>query len=103
MDAVAEDHAPAAAPGLLAVEAVMVVVRVALVVVAVAIELGLLEQEEEQQAGQQRREQALRAGLAVERLGQDVEQRGAEQHAGRQADEVVHHPRQHADRQARGT
>ena len=52
VDAVADQHAPAAAAGLLGVEAVVVVVVrvVAFVVVAVAVQLGLLEQEEEQQA-----------------------------------------------------
>ena len=63
---------------------------------AVAIELGLLEQEEEQQAEQQGREQRLRRRLGRERLGQYVEQRGREQHARRQAHQVVHDPRQHA-------
>jgi len=38
---------------------------------------------------------------ALERLEQDVEQRGAEQHARQQAHEVVHDAHQHADRQAR--
>ena len=95
-------HAPAAPARLLLVEAVVVMVRVALVVVAVPVELGLLEQEEEQQAAEQGREQRLRAGLALERLGQDVEQRGAEQHAGRQAHQVLDQPRQHRQRQPGG-
>ena len=102
VDAVAEDHAPAAAAGLLAIEAVMVVVLVAFVVVAVAVELGLLEQEEEQQAAEQRREQRLRRRLGRERLGQDVEQRGREQDARREAHQVVHDLRQHRQRQCRG-
>jgi hypothetical protein len=63
VDAVAEDHAPAAASGLLLVEAVVMVVVVALVMVAVPVELGLLEQEEEQQAEQQVRNRLC--GLAL--------------------------------------
>ena len=83
-------------PGLLRVEVVMVVVAVAFVVVAVAVQLGLLQQEEEQQPAQQRGEQRLRAGLALEGLGQHVEQRGGQQHAGRQAHQVLHHAAEHA-------
>src|SRR5947209_19746389 len=36
------------------------------------------------------------------RLGQHVEQRGAEQHAGRQTDQMLHQPAQHRQRQAGG-
>ena len=100
VDAVADQHAPAPLPGLQRVEVVVVVVPVAFVVVRVAVQLGLLEQEEEQQPREQRGEQRLRVGATLERLGQDIEQRGGEQHAGRQADQVLDHARQQRHRQA---
>ena len=74
VDAVAHQHAPAAAPGLLLVEAMVVVVAVALVVMAVPVQLGLLQQEEEHQAAQQREEQLVRVGVAFKRLRQHVQQ-----------------------------
>ena len=65
-------------PACSRVEAVVVVVPVALVMVRVAVQLDLLQQEEEQQAGQQRGEQA-RAGSAwlSNASGSTCEQRGA--------------------------
>ena len=47
-------------------------VRCMVVFVSVVPELGLVQQEKEHQADQQRREQSLGAGLALERLGQQV-------------------------------
>ena len=76
-------------PGLLGVEVVVVVVAVALVVVGVAVQLGLFQQEEEQQPAEQREEQLVRADMALEGLGQHVQQGRAQQHAGRQADQVA--------------
>jgi len=100
VDAVAEDDAPAATPGLPPIETAMMMVLVAFVVMAVPVELGFLEQEEEHQAAEQRAEQGLRAGLALESLGQDAEQRRREKHAGRQAHEVLDDARQQRDREA---
>ena len=88
VDAVAHQNRPAAAPGLLFVVVVVMLVAVAFVVMAVPVQLGLLEQEEEQQSCKQRGEQRMRAGLALEGLRQHVQQRGAQQHADRQADHV---------------
>jgi hypothetical protein len=47
VDAVAHQHAPATAPGLLLVEVMVVVVAVAFMVMAVPVQLGLFQQEEE--------------------------------------------------------
>ena len=60
VDAVAHQHGQAAAPGLLGIEVVVMVVPVTLVVVDVAVQLHLLQQPEEQQAAEQRRKQRLR-------------------------------------------
>ena len=59
------------------------------VLVAVVPEFGLVEQEEEHQPHQQSREQWLGAGLAFERLGQQVHERRRHQGAGGQAQEVL--------------
>jgi hypothetical protein len=77
-------------------------VAVALVVVGVAVELGLLQQPEEQQPAQQRAEQRLRSGRALEGLGQHVQQRRAQQHAGRQADQPLDDAAEHRQRQRGG-
>ena len=62
---------------------VMMVVAVAFVVVAVAVELGLFQQPEGQQADQEGEEQVVRiGGAALEGLGQHMQQRSAQQHPG---------------------
>jgi flagellar basal body-associated protein FliL len=61
---------------------VLVVVGVAFVVVLMAIQFGLFEQEEEQQAAKQRGEQAVRIGPCLECLGQHLQQCRAQQHSG---------------------
>ena len=70
---------------------VMVVTTVALVVMR-AVQLPS-SVKKNSSPPEQRREQALRAGLRLERLRQHVQQRGAQQHAGRQADQALHQAR----------
>ena len=104
MDAVAHQHAPAAAAGLVGIEAmVMVVLRiVAFVVVAVAVQLGLFEQEEKQQAQQQGCEERLRWRPALEGFGQDQQQGRAEQQAGGQTDQALEQAAEHMHRERCG-
>ena len=54
---------------------------VALVVVAVAIELGFFQQEKEQQTAEQGHEKAVRVDLALKSFGQHQQQGRAQQHA----------------------
>src|SRR4051812_34540166 len=82
VDAVAHDDAPSAAPRLLLVEAVMMVMFVAFMMVTVAIQLRLFKQKEEQQSAQQRGKKQLWTRLALEGLGQHIEQRGSQQDPG---------------------
>ena len=64
--------------------------RIGLVVfVAVVPKLCLVEQKKEHQAGQQQCKQLLRTGLALERLGQQVHERGGQQGARCQAQHVL--------------
>jgi hypothetical protein len=99
VDAVAHQHAQAATARLLGVKVVVVLVPIAFVVVHVAVQLGLFQQPEKQQATQQRGKQCLRRRLAFKSLGQHMQQRRAQQHAGRQADQVFDQPAQHRQRQ----
>ena len=69
--------------------------------VAVVPQLGFVEQEEKHQAGQQQRKQLLRTGLAFERLGQQVHERGGQQSTRRQAQHVLGVARQNAEAQQR--
>jgi hypothetical protein len=59
------------------------------VFVPVVPQLGLVQQEEEHQPHQQGEEQVVRAGLALERLGQQVQEGGGQQGACGQAQHVL--------------
>jgi len=70
---------------------VMVVLmgRRVVVFMAVVPEFGLVEQEKEHQADQQRHEQAVRRNLALEGFGQQVQKGRAHQRARSQAQHVL--------------
>ena len=88
--------------GLFHIELVVVVVAIAFVVVVMPVELGLFQQPEEQQPAQQRQEQRMRVAATLEGLGQHMQHRRAQQHAHRQADQVLDQAPQHAHGQRRG-
>ena len=121
MHAVTGEHGPAAGFGHVAVcrvgvmamgSGVNVALRVfmgvvvrrarrGLVVVFMPVmpQLGLVQQEEEHQADQQREKQVVRAGLALERLRQQVQEGGGQQGTGRHAEHVLGESRQNAETQ----
>ena len=72
------------------------------VFVAVVPQLGLVEQEKKHQTGQQQCKQLLRAGLALERLGQQVHERGGQQGARRQTQHVLGVTGEHCKTQQSG-
>jgi hypothetical protein len=76
--------------------------RVVVVFVPVVPQLGLVQQEEEHQPHQQREEQVVGTGLALERLGQQVHEGGGQQGARGQAQHVLGVARQCAKTQGRG-
>ena len=80
---------------------VVLIMRVVVVVVLMAVvpELRLVEQKKEHQTGQQRHEQVLRAGLALEGLWQQVHECGGQQRTGGQAQHMLGVARQHAKTQ----
>jgi hypothetical protein len=61
----------------------------AMVLVAVVPQFGLVEQEKEHQAASSVANSFLRAGLAFEGLGQQVHEAGGQQRAGGQAQHVL--------------
>ncbi|MNY18748.1 hypothetical protein D3C86_1521480 [compost metagenome] len=101
VEGIPDEDGQAAAARFLAVMAVMMVVPVALMVVRVAQQRDLLQQEEAQQAGQQCAEQRTRVCAGLERLGQRVKQRRGQQHPYREAHHALDHARGHGQRQQR--
>ncbi|MCY1555571.1 hypothetical protein D9M68_922470 [compost metagenome] len=77
----------------------MIVTMAVVVLMAVVPELRLVEQKEKHQARQQRGKQLLRAGLALQRLGQQVHESRGHQRAGGQAEHVLGVARQHGKAQ----
>ena len=65
-------------------------------------QLGLVQQEEEHQPHQQGEEQVVRAGLALDRLGQQMQKGGGQQRACRHAQHVLGVTRQHTKAQGCG-
>jgi hypothetical protein len=63
--------------------------RRVVVLVPVVPQLGLVQQEEEHQAHQQRGEQLMRPGLALERLGQQVHEGRGQQRTCGQAQQMA--------------
>ena len=78
-------------------------VAIAFVMVRVAQDGHLFEQEEAQQTGEQGRKQAVDIGVRLEGFRQRVQQRGRQQDADRQADHALDHARQQAVRQESGS
>ncbi|OQC02705.1 MAG: hypothetical protein BWX79_02764 [Alphaproteobacteria bacterium ADurb.Bin100] len=72
------------------------------VFVPVVPQLGLVQQEEEHQPHQQGEEQVVGTGLALERLGQQVQEGGGQQGARGQTQHVLGVARQCAKAQGRG-
>ena len=101
VDAVAHQHAPAAATGLVFVKAVVVVVGVVFVVVAMAIELGFFQQEKKHQTRQQGHKQGVWRLAGLEGFGQHVQQGRAQQHPRGQAHQVAHDQAQQGRGQGR--
>ena len=64
-------------------------------------QLGFVEQKEKDQPHQQRHEQIMRTGLALECLRQQVHEGGGQQGPRRQAEHVLGVARQHAKAQQR--
>ena len=75
--------------------------RGVVVLMPVVPQLGFVEQKEKHQAAQQHGKQLVRARLALERLGQQVHERGGHQGAGRQAEHVLRVAPQHGKAQGR--
>jgi len=78
-------------------------VAIVLVMMRVAQNRQLLEQEEAEQAGQERSKQRARVGLRFKRLGQGVQERGREQNADREADHTLNHLGQERERKHGGS
>ena len=106
MHAIAREHGPTARFGwgvmrdLMGI--VMVVVVVMMMFMSVMPQLGFVQQKEKHQAKQQRHEQAFGPRLALKRLGQQMQERGAHQRTRSQAEHVLRVAGQHAKTKQRG-
>ena len=78
---------------------VMVMMMLMMMFVPVMPQLGLVQQEEEHQADQQRHEEAFGTRLALKRFGQQVHKSRGQQGPRSQAEHVLGVARQHAKTQ----
>lgn len=101
VEGIAHQDGHAATARFLAVMAVVVVVPIPFVMVRVAQQRDLFQQEETKQAGQQGTEQGTRIGAGLEGLGQGMQQRRGQQHPHRETHHALDHAGCHRQRQQR--